>query len=455
VTVTEAKPFGWRFTTPLLLGSTLNPINSSLLATGLVGIGVDFHTGPGTTATLISVLYLCSAIMQPTMGKLSTIFGPRRVFLTGIAILFIAGVIGVLAPSFGFLVLSRALIGVGTSAAYPTAMAMVRRRADGLGMGVPSRVLGNFSIAAQVTAVIGLPLGGILVTPFGWRALFFVNIPLAVVTFVLTLIGVQKQERPERTASWLRAVDIPGILLFAATIAALLVFLSNLSAPLWWLVPVILVLGAAMIVWERRSKSPLIDVRMLGANRPLQRTYLRQTLVSLANYTALYGVSQWMEQSAGLTPSQVGLVLIPLSAFSIVIARIVSVRGWVRWPLLLASVALLATAAVLLVVTRDSSVFLLLLMSVLFGFTNGLSGFANQATLYVQSPAEEIAVASGLYRTFSYIGAIFSSSLIGIAFGTRATDGGLHTVAWVVAALGAAVLLLTAVDRRIPWRANP
>ena len=80
------QPFPWTFTAPLLLGSTLNPINSSMIATGLVGIGVDFHTGPGATASLISVLYLCSAVMQPTMGKLSTLFGPRRVFLAGILI---------------------------------------------------------------------------------------------------------------------------------------------------------------------------------------------------------------------------------------------------------------------------------------------------------------------------------------------------------------------------------
>ena len=69
-TVSDDKPFRWTFTAPLLLGSTLNPINSSMIATGLVGIGVDFHSGPGTTASLISVLYLCSAVMQPTMGKL-------------------------------------------------------------------------------------------------------------------------------------------------------------------------------------------------------------------------------------------------------------------------------------------------------------------------------------------------------------------------------------------------
>ena len=59
-------------------------------------------------------------------------------------------------------------------------------------MGVPSRVLGNFSIAAQVTAVFGLPLGGILAGAFGWRALFAVNIPLALITFVATLLGVAR-----------------------------------------------------------------------------------------------------------------------------------------------------------------------------------------------------------------------------------------------------------------------
>jgi Arabinose efflux permease len=115
--VTERKPFGWRFTSPLLIGSTLNPINSSMIATALVGIGTDMHAGPGATASLISVLYLCSAVMQPTMGKLSTIFGPRRVFLSGVGILLVAGVIGALAPSFAWLLVSRALIGVGTSAA--------------------------------------------------------------------------------------------------------------------------------------------------------------------------------------------------------------------------------------------------------------------------------------------------------------------------------------------------
>ena len=59
-------------------------------------------------------------------------------------------------------------------------------------------------------------------------------------------------------------------------------------------------------------------------------------------------------------------------------------------------------------------------------------------------------MASGLYRTFMYFGAIFSSSLIGIAFGARATDGGLHIAGWAVVVIGAALIAMTVADRRIP-----
>jgi MFS family permease len=450
------NPFGWRFTAPLLLGSTLNPINSSMLATGLLGIGIDFHLGPGPAATLISVLYLCSAIAQPTMGKLSTLFGPRRIFQSGILILLVAGIIGTLAPAFGFLLLSRALIGIGTSAAYPTAMALIRTRADSVGIGVPSRVLGNFSITAQVTVVIGLPLGGLLTSVWGWRALFFINVPLAIIVFVMTIFGVAKDDPIERSArgSILRSLDIPGILLFAGSVASLLIFLAGLTAPAWGLVGVFVILVVALILWERRVASPLVDVRMLARNLPLQRTYLRQLLVGLGTYAALYGTSQWMEESAKLSPGTVGLILIPFSAISIVLARIVSGRGWVRGPLTITGVAMVATAGVMLILSRESSIVLMIGMTLLFGLSNGLSSFANQAALYVFAPAAEIAVASGLYRTFSYMGAIFSSSLIGITFGTSATDAGLHALAWVLVGIGIAVVLLVVFDRKLPGTAG-
>ncbi len=453
---TDEKAFGWRFTAPLLLGSTLNPINTSMLATALVGIGADFKAGPGTTASLVSILYLFSAVAQPTMGKLSTVFGARRIFLTGVGILLVGGAVGTVAPSFGFLLVSRALIGVGTAACYPTAMSLVRKRADGLGTGVPTRVLGNFSIAGQVTAVVGLPLGGILAGAFGWRALFLVNVPLALISIVFTLLGVAKDEPIERASgrSLLVSLDLPGIALFGGGITTLLLFLTDLRQPAWWLLGLSIVLLVGLVVWERRSSSPLIDVRMLGRNTPLLRTYLRQLLTFLGTYAVLYGVSQWMEQSRGLNAEVVGLVLLPLSVLSIIVAKVVSARGWIRWPLRLSGIALVLAAGMMLLITSSSSILLLIAMSLLIGLTNGLGGFANQASLYIQSPPDEIAVAAGLLRTSGNLAAIFSSSIIGLTFGAVATDFGFHKLALVLACLGVVLVVLTAFDRAIPGRAN-
>ncbi|EGD54791.1 MFS transporter [Gordonia neofelifaecis] len=452
---TPSHPFGVAFTAPLVLASVLNPINSSLIATAMVGIGVDFHRGPADTAVLISVLYLCSAVAQPTMGKLGPLFGERRVMIGGIVLVLIAGVIGTAGWSFGALVASRALLGIGTSAAYPMAMSLIRRRADATQSGVPSRILGIFSITAQVIAMVGLPIGGVLTGVFGWRAVFFINVPAASIALVLVAIGVPKDDVsiPSDLRRTLAAVDPLGIALFASAVVAALEFLRSPSVQSLRLGAIALALTAALVVWERRFATPLIDVRMLAANRPLVRTYLRQALAALGMYTTMYGVSQWMEQSAGYSPTRVGVLLLPMSAVSIVVAAISSRRGAVRVPLLATGAAFGAAGLVMLLLTHDAPLWSLLAMSLLIGLANGLNSFANQAALFMQSPADQVGVASGLYRTFAYIGAITSASLIGAAFGDHATDAGFHVVGWATVGIGAAVALLTVTDRALPRHA--
>lgn len=449
------KPFGIRFTLPIYLGSTLNPINTSMLATGLVGIAADLAIDPGAAASLVSVLYLFSAVAQPTMGKLADIFGPRRMFLIGLGILLVGGAIGAVAPDLLWLLVSRALIGIGSSAAYPSGMAMIRTRADRTGTGVPSRVIGNFSIAAQLTAIVGLPIGGVLMGAFGWRALFLVNVPLAIIVFCFAFFGIDRADgapAPRDGRGVIRSLDLPGIALFGIAISTILIFLGDLTAPVWWLLGVAVVATAAFLVWERRSASPLVDVRTVAANAPLQRTYLRQILTGLGMYCALYGCSQWMEEGAGFSPLEVGLLLMPMSALSIVLARICSTRGWVRAPLVIGSVATLGTGVAILFLDAGSPFTLVgvLAMSVLFGISNGMSNFANQAALYVQAPASMIAVSAGLLRTALYVGAIFSSSLIAISFGDRITDAGFHRLGWTVVVIGVLAVLFAGFDRRIP-----
>src|SRR5277367_4281856 len=151
-----SNPFSWRFVTPMFMGSALNPVNSSLIATALVPIAAAMHVSVGRTAVLVSALYLASSIAQPTAGKLSEEFGPRRIFLGGILLVLAGGLLGGFAQNLTMLIIARVLIGVGTSAGYPSAMLLIRRRAAQAGLDAPpGSVLGGLVIAGMATPALG------------------------------------------------------------------------------------------------------------------------------------------------------------------------------------------------------------------------------------------------------------------------------------------------------------
>lgn len=450
----DGKLFPARLVAPLLWGTSLNPINSSVIATSLVAIATAFGVSAGQTASLVAAVYVASAIGQPAMGKLAGQFGPRRVFIGGLAILTLAGVVGVLAPSFGWLVASRALIGIGTAAGYPTAMSIIRARADAAGTGIPGGVLGSISIASQVTAALGLPIGGALVGLWGWPAVFAVNIPLGLFGILMTLLWVPTDARRERrpVRELLSALDPTGMALFAVSVIALIALLSHVTHPTWWLVALFVLAVGVLVVWELHARSPFIDVRMLAHNGPLVRTYLRQALTLMAAYAVLYGYVQWLEEGRRLGASVSGLVMLPMSVVAAICAAAISRRALIRVPLLISGLALVAGGVGIASVGASTSVVALIGLSLVFGVVMGMTTTSNQAALYMQTTAEQIGVASGLARTASYLGAIFASGLITLAYPARATDAGIHLIAWVIVGVGVVVLLLVLLDRSVPTR---
>ncbi|WP_433858916.1 MFS transporter [Streptomyces kronopolitis] len=442
--------FGARLLAPLLLGSLLNPINSTMIATALVAIGRDFHVGAADTAWLISAMYLASAVGQPWMGRLADRVGPRRVFLAGAVTVCVGGVIGACAPGFALLVVSRVVLGIGTAAAYPAAMAVLRAESARTGLPTPRRVLGRLSLAAMSSAAIGPTLGGLLAATAGWRAVFAVNVPLA----LLALLGAlrwlpadRKEARPGGGRAGSSSLDPLGMLLFAAALTCAMVFLLRLQDPQWLLLAPAGLLSGVLVWWQLRHPAPFIDLRMLARNGALVRTYLRHGLAYLVMYSVLYGFSQWLEQAHGASSFQAGLIMLPLSlaaaAFSLVGARTRGIRG----PLAFAALSLALGGGVLLLLHGASPLIVLLGAGVLFGIPQGLSSTGNQAAVYAQAPADGVGAAAGLQRTAQYIGAITASGLIGVLYGQRATDSGLHEIALIGVVLGLLLLALTLADR--------
>ncbi|MFD7752005.1 MFS transporter [Streptomyces sp. NPDC059757] len=448
------RPFAWTFTTPLYVGSSLNPINSSIIATALVPIAAELHVSVGATAVLVSSLYLASAVAQPTAGKLAEVLGPRRIFLYGVVLVLLGGLVGGLGQNLAMLTVARVLVGIGTSAAFPCAMVLIRRRAEEAGLDAPpGGVLGGIAIAGMATAAVGPPIGGLLVGAAGWRWAFLINIPVTAIAMAMALRWLPKDPVPDHGHSGFRKVadriDLPGILGFAGSMTALVIFLMSLPHVEWIALAVFVLAAVPTVMWELRKTAPFFDFRGLAANGALARTYLRQALTLLGVYSVMYGMTQWMEAAHGFSTVGAGLLLLPMGAVSALLSRPLARRNLVRGPLIASAATMLLGSVGIMLLTSHSPAIAIVLVSLIFGITSASTTVGNQTALYLAAPPDQIGTASGLFRTFGYLGTITSAVIGSIVFRDGVSDHGLHTLGIVLVAAGLAVLLLTVLDRRL------
>ncbi|GAA5004820.1 MFS transporter [Streptomyces siamensis] len=444
--------FDRRLLPPMLLGSVLNPINSTIVSVALVPIGVALGAPPAQTAWLVSALYLATALGQPVMGRLIDIFGPRRVFLVGTGLVGVGGVVGTLAPNLGVLIVARIILGFGTCAGYPASMALVRSEARRTGHDSPASVLTALAVAGQTVMAVGPLLGGLLIGVGGWRATFALNVPLAVVAVMLGLLrlperaGTDPAPRHDRIAGRL---DLPGMALFAVMLIALLLFLMDLRPDHWYLLVVTFVTGTAFARRELRAATPFVDLRVLGGNVPLLATYGRALVAYVVAYGFLYGFAQWTEDGYGLTPFHAGLVLIPTALMAITVSVATGKRSSVRGKLLTGAVGQIVACLLMLTLGADSPLWMLLVVALVFGVPQGSNSLALQNAVYHQADPERTGSSSGLLRTFSYLGSLVATATTAASYGQRADTHGLHTLAWVMLAAGVLYLLLTVFDRTL------
>ncbi|WP_019057843.1 MFS transporter [Streptomyces prunicolor] len=448
---TRPAPTGFdrRLIAPMVLGSVLNPINSSMIAVALVPIGIAFGAPPSETVWLVSALYLATAVGQPVIGRLVDMHGPRRLYLIGTALVGIAGVMGALAPSLDVLIAARVLLGFGTSAAYPAAMQLTRSEAERTGEDSPAGVLTGLAVSAQTVSVIGPTLGGFLIGVGGWRAIFTVNVPLSVACLVLGALRLPRMSKDKDTTGTRRDVDPPGMLLFAVMLVSLMMFLTAPKLSEWYLP---LLSAAAAVAFARRElrvPEPFVDLRVLGGNLPLVTTYIRQFLGYTTSYAFLYGFTQWLEEGRGLHASAAGLVLLPLSVTALGVSTLTGRREAVRAKLLVGGVVQIAGCAVLFLVGSGSPVWLLLVVGAVLGVPQGLLGLAGQNALYRQAEPARIASAAGLLRTFMYLGALAASAATAAFFPHRADTPGLHGLALFMGIGSALLLAITLPDRSL------
>jgi MFS family permease len=432
----------------LSLGTALNPLNSSMIAVALVVLRADFGLDVATVTWVITAFYLTSAAGQPLMGRLADRFGPRRLFMFGMALVTVTCAVAPFAPNFALLCVARAFMALGTATAYPSAVVLVGALARQANV-KSTQPLGRIQMANTSAAAVGPVVGGLLVSLIGWQALFLINVPLALAAIVLVRRYAPTDEGRERgrATELLRDSDIPGILAFlGAMVLVMMALLDVLPGYRWWLLGSGTLLGVLFAWRELRFSPPFLDLRLLGRNRPLLLVYLGFAIFSAVYYFAFFGLPQLLQEAGGYDPGVVGLLMLPLAAMSVVITPL-AVRSIDRFGVkrvLIAGVVLLIGASgAMWLLTASFNIPLVLALTALLGVPYGVVGLASSQGMYLSTRPEERGVAAGIYQTCRYLGAIAATVLIGIFYGTGVNQANWGLMVLVMLGLGAVVFVVS------------
>ncbi|GAA1405036.1 MFS transporter [Kitasatospora putterlickiae] len=426
----------WTVLAVCALSLFLVGLDTTIVNVGLPAIGRGLHVGTRDLEWIVDAYTVVLASLLITAGALADRFGRRRVFQGGLLLFGLASLACALAPSAGALVAARALQGVGASMLSPVALAIVvnampdpRERARAIG--VWASVFGLSMAAGPVT-------GGALVAAFGWRSVFWVNVPVVVAAVVLSALFV-----PESRAPRARRLDLPGQLLLTTAVSATVAVLIEGPRLGWtslWALAGYAVAAAAtagFVRAERRRDEPLMDLALF--RRPAFTTAaLGAVAVFVALTVSLLLTTFQLQHDRGWTPLAAGLASLPMAVGATVCAPLSGVlvsRDGPRRPLLLAAWFTAAGGTLLLTRTylpdgSTADVPVLLAASLLLGTGFGFANAPITNTAVGGLPADRAGVAGAITSTARQLG-----SALGIA-----VAGGLVAGAGAGAAAGAADL---------------
>ena len=421
-------------------------LDSTIVNVALPSIQRNLHASVSGLQWTIDAYTLVLASLLMLSGSTADRFGRRRVFQLGLGLFTVGSLLCSLAPGLEWLVVFRIVQAVGGSMLNPVALSIItntitdrRERA---------RALGIWGAVFGLSLALGPVLGGVLVSTIGWRAIFWINVPVGIAAIILTQCFV-----PESRAPLARRFDPAGqslIIVMLATLTYALIEGPHRgwgSALIVSLFAVAVAAAAALVVVESRREQALLDVRFFRS-----APFSGATVIAVAAFAAFGGFlflnSLYLQDVRGFTALHAGLLTLPMAGmialFAPVSGRLVASRGS-RIPLVLAGLAIAVGAFLLVRLGPHTSVGYLVLSYVILGIGLGFVNAPISNTAVSGMPIEQAGVAASVASTSRQVGATLGVAITGsiVANATGAGFAVASHVAWaVLAGCGVAIFVL-------------
>ncbi len=422
-------------------------LDITIVNLALPAIGSDLRASVSGLQWSIDGYTIVIASFLVVAGSMADRFGRRRVFQIGLVVFSAGSLLCSLAPTITLLVAARVVQALGGSMLNPVALSIIANvfvepRQRAYAIGVWGSVVG-------ISMAVGPLLGGLLVQTVGWRAIFWINVPVAMAAIALTrrFVPESRAERPRR-------LDFAGLTLFVIGLATLTSCLIEGPRLGWQSVPiasgfaVAALAFAGLIVWERRRRDPLIDLRFFRS-----MPFSMATMIAVLSFTMFNGglflSSLYLQSTRGLSPLQAGLCLMPIAlglvVFSPLSGRLVG-TGRARMALVAAGMAFAASALLLTELHVGTPLAQLIAAFALTGVGFGLINAPITTAGVAGMPRAQAGVAAAVVSTSRQIGATLGVALSGVVAGVGAASPEFAAATqpywWFIAIGGVAIAVL-------------
>lgn len=407
----------WRVLATVAIASFLVLLDDTAVAIALPAIGRDLDLGLAGLEWVINIYTVSFAVLTLAGGSLTDRFGARSIFLGGLVAFTGVSLLAGLSSSGAILLGMRAAQGAAAALIGPSALALLVMSFSGTRRGL---ALGVWSGVSATALAVGPLAGALLTDAFGWRSIFFLNLPLGVAMLFLARAALPTR-RPALQPSGRSRVDMVGLAASAVALFALVFGLTQANTYGWgsiwlWGMLVLAAAGVAIfIVAERRSAAPLLDLSLFRIPDFLAANVL--ALLSLAVMCSVFFfLSLYLQLAGGSSAVRAGVVLLPMTVFIAVVAPL---AGWlvprVGARLLIAGGMALAAAGLVLLagVDPDSGPWQLLPGLLVTGLGLGLATSPITTAAMDRVPDERSGIAAATLNIFRMVGLSLGVAVMG------------------------------------------
>ena len=424
------------------LASFMMALDALVITTAFATIRADFGASVETLQWAVNAFNLTFAVLLLTGAALGDRFGRRRMFAAGIALFLLASAACALAGSAGWLIAARAGQGAGAALVMPLAMAIL---SGAFPKEERARALGIFSGVTGFALIVGPAIGGFITESFGWRWIFWINLPIGIIGIALAVARLRESFGPSA------ALDIPGLLLVAIAALALVWSLlrGNLvgwtSSEVMTALVVGLLFAIAFVAREWRAAAPMVPLRLFAS-----RSFSAALSASFLFYAAMYGVlfllPQFLQTTLGSGPYGAGLRLLPWTATLFVTAPIAGsvVNKFGERPLVVTGLLMQAIGFgwIAVIAMPGLAYSALVAPLILAGVGVSMAMPAAQNAILSSVAVTEMCKASGVFNMGRFLGGMFGIAALVAVFSARgAVDSAMGFSTGFAAAMTVAAAL--------------